>query len=95
MGKVTDLMNFNYQSQVSDKKAPSNLTQIMLNISKISISLGLPWMLDIIKRELPADKNRYPGLQNLNAFLDVMSNSMTGMQTESTITVDQDIHKTR
>lgn len=107
MERVTDLMDYNYQEQVSDKNAQSNLVQIILGISKASINNGsFSRMATIIERELPVDKTRYQGLSNLKAFLDVMSKEMTGMQVEPTMTepsefnpigdyIDQEsIHKT-
>lgn len=107
MERVTDLMDYNYQNQVSNKNAQSNLVQIILGIAKASINDGsFSRMADIIKRELPVDKERHPGLTNLKAFLDVMSKELSGMQVEPNMTesselnpiedyIDQeDIHKT-
>ncbi len=107
MERVTDLMDYNYQNQVSNKNAQSNLVQIILVIAKASIIDGLfSRMAPIIERELPVDTERYPGLSNLKAFLNVMSKEVAGMQVEPTMTepsefnpigdyIDQEnIHKT-
>lgn len=78
MGRVTDLMDFNYQNQVSNEKVQSMLAQITLGISKASINNGsFLSMVPIFKRELPpVDEQRYPGLSNLHTFLEAMSRVM-------------------
>ena len=73
MERVTDLMDFNYQRRVSNKDAQSDLIKIILGISKASIADGsFSIMGPIIKRELPSDTEKYPGLSNLETFLDVI-----------------------
>ncbi len=95
MTRVIELMDYNYQKQVSDKNAQSNLIQILLRISKLCITNGMFMEVsDIIKRELPVDKKRYPGLLNLKAFLDVMSKEMDNIQKNPNIE-EEDIHKIR
>lgn len=107
MGRITDLMDYNYQDQVSNEGAKSGLVQIILGISKASIINGsFSYMASIIKRELPTDKERYPDLPNLKAFIDVMPKVISEMQDKSPMTeatgfnpigdyIDQEsIHKT-
>lgn len=86
MERVTDLMDFNYHSQVSNKSAQSDLVKIILGISKASITTGsFSRMEHIIKRELPSDTQKYPGLSNLKNFLDAMSRVIQESQVESTM----------
>lgn len=107
MGRITDLMDYNYQKQVSEKDAKSDLVQIILGIFKASIANGsFSYMAPIIERELPADKDKYPDLPNLKAFIDVMPKVISEMQDKSPMTeatgfnpigdyIDQEsIHKT-
>ncbi|MCI9434203.1 MAG: hypothetical protein HFI86_02845 [Bacilli bacterium] len=86
MERVTDLMDFNYQRRVSNKDAQSDLIKIILGISKASIADGLfSIMGPIIKRELPFDTKKYPGLSNLETFLDAMTRVIQESRVGSTM----------